>query len=117
MKMEKKTEIMPIGFNIMVLPYEENPYMKNKTEEGFITTNGEFLNEDSGERDKMKQDFTCGQVIEVGHKCEVVKPGDDVIYHVGTSRPVPFKDMGFILVVEQNLISVIGENLKERFNE
>lgn len=115
--MKMKTEIMPIGFNLMVLPYESNPYMKNETEEGFKTTDGEFLNEDSGEKDIMKQDFMCGQVIEVGHKCEIVKAGDDVIYHVATTRPVPFKDMGFLLVAEQNLITVLGENLKERINE
>ena len=114
MKMEKKAEIMPIGYNLMVLPYESNPYMENKTEEGFLTTDGQFFNEDSGEKDVMKQEFLCGQVIEVGHKCELVQPGDDVLYHTATVRPVPFRDMGFILVAEQNLIAVLGENLKER---
>lgn len=109
-----KTELMPVEKNVIIIPYDENPYMTNETEDGFLTTDGTFLNEDSGELDKMKQDFLCGHVIEVGPKCDFVKEGDDVIYYAGAARPVPFLDKGFFLVSEPTLLAVIGSNLKQR---
>lgn len=111
--MTMQKEIMPVGQNLMVQPYDVNPYMANKTEEGF-KTDGSFINEDSGDKDQMTQDVICGKVVEVGHKCELVEEGDDIIFHIATSRPVPFMDKGFLLVPESNVFAVIGEGLKER---
>jgi len=112
--MNKKAEIMPVGQNLMVLVHDKNPYMTNTTEEGFQTTDGEFINEDSGDKDSMRLDVVCGQVIEIGHKCEVVQPGDDVIFNIKISRPVPFMDKGFILVPESQVYAIIGVDIKSR---
>lgn len=111
----KKTEMMPIGYGVLVLPYEKNPYSQGMTEEGFMTTDGGFINEDSGNKDLMEESFKCGQIIEVGQKCEVVRVGDDVIFHQGSVRPLPFMGKGLFLVSEPSILTVIGENLKERF--
>ena len=112
--MKEMKEIMPIGFNLMVEPYVTNPYMSNETKGGLKLSDGEFFNPDSGEKDKLKQDLICAKVIEVGHKCEFVKEGDEVIFDVRVSKPIPFMNKGFLLTNEPNILCVINENLKER---
>lgn len=107
-------EMMPIGKGILVLPYDENPYQDGKTSEGFKTTDGEFINEDSGEKDKMSKTFICGKIVEVGQDCVVAREGDDVIYHINTTRPLPFMGMGLYLINEASVLTLIGENLKDR---
>ena len=115
MTMEQKTEMMPIGYGVLVLPYETNPYAHSVSEEGFKTTDGSFINEDSGDKDKMDQNMICGQVVEVGPKCDTVRTGDDVIYTKHSTIPIPFLGMGMYLVNEPAILTVIGNNLKERF--
>lgn len=113
--MEK--EIMPLGSNLMIQPYEENPYLELVTEGGLQLTNGEFQNPDSGMIEKLKSDILCGRVIEVGPKCTDVIVGDEVLYDVRMIRPVPFMGKGFVLTHEQGLIAIINEGLSERFKK
>lgn len=112
---DAKTEMMPIGKNVLVLPYQVNPYAQAVTAEGFQTTDGGFFNEDSGEKDQMEQTFICAKIVEVGPDTQVIKEGDDVIYHKGSSRPLPFMGLGLFIVSESSVLTVIGQNLKERF--
>lgn len=115
MTMMENKEIKPVGFNVLVQPYNENPYMNYVSEGGLQLTNGEFQNPDNGEVEKMKSDICCGLVIEVGAKCTEVKVGDEVFFDIRTSRPIPFMNKGFLLTHEPGLICIIAENLQERF--
>jgi len=117
MKMTMKKEIMPLGVNLMIQPYLENPYLQLKTESGLELSTGEFMNPDSGELEKLKSDICCGLVIEVGSQCKEVKVGDEVFYNINVTRPIPFMGKGFLLAHEPGLIAILGENLQERFNK
>ena len=105
---------MPLGVNILVQPYLENPYLKKQTEGGLVLSDAEFDNNESGELEKLAAGIGCGLVLEVGSDCKSVRPGDDVFYDYRTARPVPFMGQGFLLTHEPGLICIIAEGLKER---
>lgn len=109
-----KKEIMPLFANLLILPYEENPYVKTKTDSGLIITDGQFDNPDSGQRDMKDLYIECGHVIEVGPECKYVKVGDDVFYDCRSMRPVPFMREGFLIGSEINLVAIMNDDLKER---
>lgn len=110
-----KKEIMPLFSNVMIRPYAENPYDTMKSEEGLILNNGEFDNSDSGEHENLDLKIACAEVIEVGPECKYVKVGDDVYVNTFSIRPVPFMRQGFFLCNEQNILTVMNNNLNERF--
>lgn len=112
-----KTEIMPLYSNVILLPYEQNPYANLLTESGLQLTNGEFDNTDSGEHDRLELYISCAKVVEVGPKGEYVQAGDDVFFDTRSARPVPFMRQGFFITAEQNLICVMNDDLKERFKK
>lgn len=109
-------DIKPIFSNIIVLPYEENPYIQRTTKSGFLINDEVFDNPDTGERDILVQEIVCCKVIEVGPDCKYVKKDDDVFINIRTTRPVPFERKGYILCNEQGVMAVAGEHLQERFN-
>lgn len=115
--MKKEKEIMPLGFNILIQPYNENPYMNFVSEGGLQLTNGEFHNPDNGEMEQLKSEICCGLVLEVGSKCTEVCVGDEIFYHVGTTKPIPFMNKGFLLGHEPGIMVIINEGLKERFKK
>lgn len=110
-------EIMPVGINLIILPYPHNPYKKIVSDGGIIIDGyeGQFKNPDSGEDDHLKLGVGCAKVIEVGPMCKCVKGGDDVFYDTRVTKPIPFLDLGYVLTNEQNLIAIINEGLTERF--
>lgn len=110
-----KLEFLPMWSRVVLLAYPENPYKKIMEGNIIVDYNGEFLNPDSGEMDRMPPGVACAKVIEVGPKCEYLKPGDDVYYDNRTVQPIPFMNMGYITTHEQSIIAVINEGLKERF--
>lgn len=110
-----KKEIMPIYSNIILRPYKNNPYVIEKTESGLIYNDEDFDNEDSGEHEKQELVIMCAEVVEVGPECKYVQVGDDVYFNVFSARPVPFQRQGFMLCNEMNIISVMNDNLEERF--
>ena len=57
-----------------------------------------------------------GTVIETGHRCEFIQPGDIVMYPVPAEVPVPFYKFGWVAVNENRLLCVINEKLTERKN-
>ena len=119
-ELEKKLpnlELMPVGYNIIILPYPHNPYKKIITQGGIIVDGyeGQFKNPDSGENDHLKLGIGTAKVIEVGPLCKYVNKGDDIFYDTRVVKPIPFLDLGYQLSTEQNIIAIINEGLTERF--
>lgn len=113
----EKLELMPIGSNLIILPYPENPY-KRVFEGGIIVDYaGQFLNPDTGEMDKQKEFIGCAKVIEAGPACKYVNKGDDVYYTPGASYPIPFMSLGYKMTNEPNILCVLNEGLTERFTK
>jgi len=111
----EKLEMLPLGDKVILLPYPVNPYKKTLQGSIIVDYNGEFLNPDSGEKDKMKELVGCAKVIEIGPTCKYLKAGDDVYYLPNTVFPLPFMSLGYKLTTEPQILCVLNESLKERF--
>jgi co-chaperonin GroES (HSP10) len=110
-----KKEIMPLYNNVILRPYDKNPYVEEKTDLGLVYNDDNFDNDDSGEHEKNEIIVGCAEVFEVGPECKYLKVGDDVYYNTFSARPVPFQRQGFLLCNELNIIAVMNDNLNERF--
>jgi len=110
-----KLELLPMFNKIILLPYPQNPYKKVMQGNIIVDYNGDFANPDTGERDKLRELIGCAKVIEVGPECKYLKEGDDVYYDTRTVYPVPFMSLGYMLCAEQQIMCVLNEGLKERF--
>ena len=109
-------ELLPMGSKIILLPYPENPYKKIIEGSIIVEYTGDFMNPDSGEKDKLNVLVGCAKVIEVGPECKYLKPGDDIYYDTRTTYPVPFMSLGYLLTTEAQILCVLNSGLKERFN-
>lgn len=110
-------EIIPVYANIIVKPYEENPYIQHVTKSGFIINDAVFDNPDTGERDMLVQEIVCGKVIEAGPDCKYVKTGDDIFYNSRTVKPIPYNRLGYMLCNEQGVLAIVGEDVKTRLKK
>lgn len=115
-------EIMPMYGYALIKPFEQNPFQKIKTtKSGLITDLGGFAptykSNETGEIEEEQQFIKVGTVIEVGHKCEFLKPGDIVFYTIVSECMVPFYKFGFVVVNENRIMAVVNEKLTERRNE
>lgn len=115
-------EIMPMYGYALIKPFEQNPFQKIKTtKSGLITDLGGFAptykSNETGEIEEEQQFIKVGTVIEVGHKCEFLKPGDIVFYTIASECMIPFYKFGFVVVNENRIMAVVNENLTERRNE
>lgn len=111
-------EIMPFGFNIMIRPTDENPYLKKVTDSGLITDSGGFFeNPDTGNADILERGICYAVVEQVGPDVKHVRKGDEVIYLASRLLPLPFKGEGFCMMNEGQVLAIIGrgEKLEERF--
>ena len=110
-------EILPMRDKVVILPYEENPYLQVITDSGlYIQPSGSFFNTDTGEMDTMKEFVRCAKVIEVGVETKYIKVGDDIYYPVNAAVPFPFMSQGYYMVSEVTVLAILNENLKERIN-
>lgn len=109
-------EILPHHNRVFILPYPSNPYRKVISNNGILLPDGDFFNPDKGEFDKLEQNTVCGKIMEVGKNCTDVKVGDDVYYDKRTTWPIPFLGLGYISTSEPQLLAILGEGLKQRFN-
>lgn len=109
-------EIVPMGNKIIIQEYPKNPYRKIMEGSIFVDYNGEFLNPDSGEKDTLQKFVGCAKIIEVGPECKWLKIGDDVYYDTRTIYPIPFMSLGHKMTTEPQILCVINEGLKTRFN-
>ena len=112
-------EIMPMFAYALIQPFEKNPFQQIKiTESGLITDLGgmtpEYKSNETGEIEEENQYIKVGTVIEVGHKCEFLKPGDMVFYTIASECMVPFFRQGFVVVNENRIMAVVNEKLTER---
>lgn len=115
-------EIMPMYGYALIKPFEQNPFQKIKTtKSGLITDLGGFAptykSNETGEIEEEQQFIKVGTVIEVGYKCEFLKPGDIVFYTIASECMVPFYKFGFVVVNENRIMAVVNEKLTERRNE
>ena len=112
-------EIMPMFGYALIKPFEHNPFQQIKmTDSGIITDLGgmtpEYKSNETGNWEEEEQFIKVGTVIEVGHKCEFLKPGDIVFYTIASEMMVPFYKMGFVVVAENRIMAVVNEKLTER---
>jgi hypothetical protein len=112
-------EIMPMFAYALIKPFEQNPFQQVKvSKSGLITDLGgyapEYKSNETGEVEEEKQFIKVGTVIETGHKCEFLKPGDVVFYTIASECMVPFFKQGFVVVAEQTILAVVNEKLTER---
>lgn len=112
-------EIMPLYGYVLIEPFKQNPFQKLKvSESGFIMDNGgkasEYKSEEDGEIHEEQQFIKVGTVIEVGHRCEFIKPGDIVMYPVPAEVPVPFYKFGWVTVNENRILTVVNDKLTAR---
>jgi hypothetical protein len=110
----KTLEMLPMGNKVILLPYPKNPYRKLIQGSLIVDYTGDFINPDSGEKDKLNELVGCAKVIEVGPEAKYVKAGDDVFYDTRTVYPVPFMSLGYILTSEPQILCFLNEQLKER---
>lgn len=108
-------EMIPIFNKVILLPYPTNPYKKIMDGHIFVDYSGDFLNPESGERDTLKELVGCAKIIEVGPECKYLKVGDDVYYDTRTVYPVPFMSLGYRLTTEPQILCILNEGLKARF--
>lgn len=114
-------EIMPMFNYALIKPFDQNPFQKVKvTSSGIITDLGGYTptykSHETGEIEEEQQYIKVGTVIEVGHKCEFLKPGDVVFYTIASECMVPFYKLGFVVVNENRIMAVVNEKLTDRKN-
>lgn len=109
-----KKEVMPMGCNVMVELYAENPYEEKETEDGLKLTNGEFDNPDTGNRDKKDQSVFAASIIEVGPETKYAKPGDDCLFPLYCAKPLPFNGHLYFIVAEPNILAVMADDINTR---
>lgn len=110
-------EVLPMFNKVIILPYPVNPYKKIITNAGIIVEyDGSFMNPDSGTKDKLQEFVKCAKIIEVGAECKYVKVDDDVFYDSRTTYPFPFLNLGYEVTSETQLVAILNEGLKTRFN-
>ena len=112
-------EIMPMFSYALIQPFEKNPFQQIKISEGGIITDlggltPQYKSNETGEMEEEEQYIKVGTVVEVGHKCEFLKPGDIVFYTIASEIMVPFFRQGFVVVAEQRIMAVVNEKLTER---
>lgn len=112
-------EIMPMFAYALIKPFEQNPFQQIKISEGGLITDlggfaPQYKSNETGQIEEEEQYIKVGTVIEVGHKCEFLKPGDVVFYTIASECMVPFFRQGFVVVNENRIMAVVNENLTER---
>ena len=102
------------GYTIIFKPYAKNPYRDvKKTESGLIFGGDVFASmhksDDTGEMENSEPFICCGTAISCGPECKYVKEGED-FYYRNSKVPVPFNNMGYYAISEQNVICRVIEN-------
>lgn len=109
-------EMLPTFNRVVILPYPRNPYRKVMEKGIIVDYTGNFNNPDSGEQDTLHELVACAKIIEVGPEVKYLKVDDDVFYDTRTVYPVPFLKLGYVLTSEPQILCVLNEGLKQRFN-
>lgn len=103
-----EVEIIPTNANILIQPYDTNPYRYiEKTESGLIVgieSSKTYKSNETGEIELNKDVIRCGKVIAIGNSCKNVEIGDDVFFTTFSMTPIPFRKQGLIVVSETLII-------------
>ena len=109
---------VPEGKQLLIKPFDTNPFQEVKIEGGIITDLGgmtpEYKSNETGEIEQEQQFIKVGTVIETGYECKFVKPGDVVFYTIASENTIPFFRQGFVTVAENRIMAIVNENLTER---
>lgn len=116
-----KLELKPVYEQLIIKPFEHNPFQKIEISNGIITDTGGFkvnvdINPMTGKMEEQEQVILTGLVIEVGPEVKYIKPGDVVFYHRRNRIPIPFFKQGFYNLEERYVLATVNEGLTERFN-
>lgn len=103
-----EVEVIPINANVLIQPYETNPYRNiETTASGLIVgieSSKTYKSNESGEIELNQQVIKCGKVLAVGPACKNVGVGDDVYYTTYSETKLPFRKKGWVIAGEQLLI-------------
>lgn len=114
-------EIMPIGSNIIMRPFSENPFQKiQRSDSGVIVDLGgaapKYKSHETGEIEEEESFIKVAVVVCVGPEVKYIKEGDTVMYTKPSAVPLPFFRQGFEMTNEGRISAVINSGLSERFN-
>lgn len=110
----KNSYLQATGYTIIFKPYSKNPYRDIKKSESGLIFGGDVFasmhkSDDTGEMENSEPFICCGKAISCGPECKYVKEGED-FYYRNTRVPVPFNNLGYYAISEQNVICrVINE--------
>lgn len=111
-------EIVPAYSNVLIKPYDTNPFQEIKRVGSIIVDTGgyapEYKSTDTGEWEEEKQMIGVATVIETGPECKYVKPGDAVFYQKISGIPIPFYKQGFYSINEHSILQVVNVGLTKR---
>lgn len=112
-------DILPMFNYALIRPFEHNPFQRIKVESGIIVDAGglapEYKNQENGNIEEEKELVKVGMVVETGHTCQFLKPGDLVFYNdMMSAVNVPFYRLGLVAVNEQRIIAVVNSDLAKR---
>jgi co-chaperonin GroES (HSP10) len=102
-----EVDILPCNANVVIKPYNTNPYRNIETTASGIVVGVEssktYKSNETGEIEQNKDVIKAGKVLFVGPACKNVKVGEDVYYTTFSETPLPFRKKGYV-VVGENLI-------------
>ena len=110
----KDVTLVPCNTTVVVDFYEENPYRALETSEAGLILGIEggkrYKSADTGEMEDAEEYIACAKVIAVGPACRNVKVGEDIFAVKHISQPLPYRQKGYRVLSEENIICRVIEN-------
>ena len=103
-----EVEIIPTNANVLIKPYEVNPYRHIETTSSGLIVGVEssktYKSNETGEIEQNNEVIKCGKVLAIGDACKYVQVGDDVYYTTYSEVKLPFRKKGYVVASEGLLI-------------
>ena len=101
-------EVIPTNANVLIQPYEINPYRNIETTASGIVVGVEssktYKSNETGEIEQNQTIIKVGKVLMAGPACKNVNVGDDVFYTTFSETKIPFRKKGYVVVSETLII-------------
>lgn len=112
---KEDVKIVPTNINVILEFYEDNPYRSivEDTTSGLILgieSTKRYKSQDTGEIEDTQEYIACAKVIAVGDACRYTTVGDDVFVVKYLANPIPFRNKGYYVVAENNIICSLKPN-------